>query len=140
MFCKLWIRKDLFAKFQTVSVLFMFITSQDALEERVFLRREAHRRHRFRCSNSRRAAPSRTCELSPSEPGSPFCRDSITTAATASQDGLPARPPAPPARPHEPLRLLLVLPLSAASLSRRACAGLPLSRSEPQAAGGSRGN
>lgn len=58
MFRKLWIGKYLFAKFQTVSVLFMFITPQDALEERVLLGREAHRRHRCRCSDPAAAAGS----------------------------------------------------------------------------------
>lgn len=58
MLCKFRVREDLFTEFQSISILFMFITSQDPLEERVLLGREAYGRHRSgssRCSHHRPA-------------------------------------------------------------------------------------
>lgn len=64
MLCKFGIREDLFTEFQPISILFMLITSQDPLEERVLLGREAHGRHRSGSSRCSRHRPARSVCLS----------------------------------------------------------------------------
>ena len=64
MLCKFGIGKDLFTELQSISILFMFITSQDPLEERVLLGREAHGRHGSGSSRGSRHRPARSVRLS----------------------------------------------------------------------------
>lgn len=64
MLSKFGIREDLFTEFQSISVLFMFITPQDPLEESVLLGREAHGRHRSGSSRCSRHRPARSACLS----------------------------------------------------------------------------
>lgn len=64
MLCKFGIRKYLFTEFQSISILFVFITPQDPLEERILLGREAHGRHRSGCSCCSRHHPARSVSLS----------------------------------------------------------------------------
>lgn len=64
MLCKFGIRENLFTELQPISVLFMLITSQDSLEQRVLLGREAHGRHRSGSSRCSRHHPAGSVCLS----------------------------------------------------------------------------
>lgn len=91
MLCKFRIREDLFTELQSISILFMFITSQDPLEKRVLLGREAHGRHRSGSSRGSRHHPARSVCLSDrlrclatSAPNTPIRRHHQASGVAAS--------------------------------------------------------